>query len=106
MIFIAIACARTPDSVRDYNTAMRLIAEGNHDHAEEILRRLVHYCPDDHESWNQLGLLAFKAQRWQEAERCLRVASDLIPGRLIYRPNLALTLAEQHELLCAKEILT
>lgn len=104
--FLAVGCAGTPESVRDYNAALRLIAEQRPGQAEELLWKLVRRYPTEYEAWNQLGLIAFRDQRWNEAERCFRQASLLVPTRLIYRRNLALALAEQNQLLNAKEILT
>lgn len=102
----AAGCAGTPESVRDYNSALRLIGEQRYAPAEEILWKLVGHYPTDHEAWNQLGLIAFRDRRWSEAERCFRQASLLAPTRLIYRRNLALALAEQNQLLSTREILT
>ncbi|MFH1741872.1 MAG: tetratricopeptide repeat protein [bacterium] len=103
--FLLIGCTSAPKTVRDYNTAVRLIAEQRFGPAEEILWDLVRYCPDDHEAWNQLGLIAFRDRRWGEAERCFRRSAELAPTRLIYRRNLALSLAEQNRLLDAEGIL-
>ncbi len=98
-------CASPPDTVRDYNTAVRLIAEKKYDTAELILTQLLQDHPDDHEAWNQLGLIAFQSKRWNEAERCFRKAMELVPTRLVYRRNLALALAEQNQLVAAREIM-
>jgi len=102
---ILVCCASPPDTVRDYNSAVRLIAEQRYDVAETILTQLVQDHPGDHEAWNQLGLLAFRDERWNEAERCFRKAVRLVPTHLVYRRNLALALAEQNQLIAAREII-
>ena len=103
--FLLVGCTSAPKTVRDYNTAVRLIAEQRYGPAEELLWNLVRHCPDDHEAWNQLGLVAFRDRRWVEAERCFRRSSELAPTRSIYRRNLALSLAEQNRISDAEKIL-
>ncbi|WJF90160.1 hypothetical protein QS306_00230 [Paraburkholderia bonniea] len=53
-------------------------------------RRALELDPDHLKALNNYSLVLKEAQLWEEAERCARHASELVPDEAIYRLNLSL----------------
>ncbi len=70
-----------PDRARrEFEEARARLRKGDPAGATSHLRRAVEIAPQYMFAWNELGLIAYRAHDWGEAERCLRKALEIRPG--------------------------
>jgi len=70
-----------PDKARkEYETAEKLLSKNDVQGAISHLERAVEIAPQYAEGWNRLGTIAYRTQRYVEAEKYFRRALDADPG--------------------------
>jgi len=69
------------DPYRLLEEAGNLLAAGNAQEAVDLLERVVAEIPDSEIAWFNLGLAAFKLERWEIAEQALSTTTRINPER-------------------------
>jgi len=96
-------CAGSPYAA--FNRGVALIQKGKTEQAEPYLFQAVHTDAKNAEAWNQLGIIAYERQDWDEAELRFRKAYDLNRRSAVYPRNLAYVYAERKQYSLAKPLL-
>ncbi len=73
---------------REYQTAQTLLGKNDVEGATRRLEKAVEIAPQFIEAWNNLGTIAYHANRFQDAERFFRTALEHEPGS--YTPSVNL----------------
>jgi|SRR5579863_551328 len=77
---VSAAVLSIPDrAVREYNEAQRCLSRRESDRAAAHLSRAVQMAPQLSAAWNQLGVMAYQARRFSDAEANFRRALDADP---------------------------
>ena len=87
-------------AILDRGMAMR--ESYNYEGARQEFERLVTYCPDYAEGYNQRAFIAFLTGRFDAAVPDLERALDLSPGHVAARAGLALTYMQLGDLAAAR----